>query len=113
MSDEKVTKLPDEGFVLDRAMHSARLDGTSDGVLKAVDWLHDQAVLHFRKGLDEEAKTLRNIATKMIDDLLPGTRKDAEQYAKEFPASIRKGDKITVTVERMPDPTTFSGARIP
>lgn len=98
MNDDKVTTVPDEGFILDRAIEQARRDGVPVGVLAAIDWLHDQAVLHFRTGRDADAVVLRNIASKMTNDLLPRVREDGERYATEFPARIRKGDTISAEV---------------
>lgn len=79
--DSKPVEFTTNTFSLPVFAQQKHLDGKVCGVVESVTWLEDQAVLHFRTGRDADAKVLREIASKMSEDLRVRLMEEAEQHA--------------------------------
>jgi len=93
----RATRPPPEGHVvtddsgrrwlLDRFGTQKQIAGYAHGVERAADWIIEQAVSAFRGSKDDDALSLRKLAERLRSELVPKLRRDAEEHAKNFPAS--------------------------
>lgn len=89
MSRDTILKAPNgERWSLDNLVSQGRLDGKSAGVEEAVVWVKSRAVELFEAGDDTAAVTLRTLGDRMLAELLPRLRREAEEHKKEYPPRI-------------------------
>lgn len=71
-------------YDLDNLSTQRWLEGHVPGAETAAGWLRQQAVKLFEAGDDEQAVFLRDMANKMLVDLIPKLRIAAATHDKEF-----------------------------
>lgn len=77
----------DEGntYSFDNIMTQGWLEGHRPGLERAATYLRDQAVEEFKRGNDNAARALRDLANKMETTLGKEMDDRAAQHAKDYP----------------------------
>jgi hypothetical protein len=86
--DTILTDEADVRYSYDNLKTQSWLEGHTNGLDAAAEYLRERAVKLFRDGKDEEAVRLRRLADDMAKELRPQMEKRAKDHAKIHPIIV-------------------------